>query len=350
MANEVVKSKVIRSELQQMQDDYLPLIDDALKVTGDKYDDYSKQCVLAAMSGIWSVIHAGSIAVNDINSSNIKMLLQDVAARRINPLNNECYFKLQKKWNKDLKQYDYSVEMGIQADGYDTLLSRFGDNVEKVHPYWLVREKDHFTYPKHFGIEVTPPEWEPVADGGKVVRVVYPIEYKDGHVEYHIAERSDVVKNLAAHINQNLQNELFGIPAKATYFRDATPDEQKAITAKRNELKEKIKQLGTVEAIIADPELSKYISPSWREYHSSESMIIRKMRNNVTKKIPKDYSSVYKLMAPDAYIEKDSDEGNIVADVEYKEVKTAPKQFNQAVKVVADKTQQTAQPDTAAPY
>ena len=46
---------------------------------------------------------------------------------------------------------------------------------------------------------------------GKVVRVVYPIEMSDGTIEYHIAEREDVVKNLIAHINQNLMNETFGI-------------------------------------------------------------------------------------------------------------------------------------------
>ena len=49
---------------------------------------------------------------------------------------------------------------------------------------------------------------------GKVVRVVYPIEMSDGTIEYHIAEREDVVKNLIAHINQNLMNETFGIAKK----------------------------------------------------------------------------------------------------------------------------------------
>ncbi len=42
---------------------------------------------------------------------------------------------------------------------------------------------------------MTDPEWGPTGKG-KVVRVVYPIEMSDGTIEYHIAEREDVVKKI----------------------------------------------------------------------------------------------------------------------------------------------------------
>lgn len=35
------------------------------------------------------------------------------------------------------------------------------------------------------------------------------------------------------------------------------------------------------------------ISPAWKEPQSRESMIIRKMRNRIVKKIPKDFSNAY---------------------------------------------------------
>ena len=92
-----------------------------------------------------------------------------------------------------------------------------------VHPYWLVRSGDSFSYGKRKGIEVEPPEWEPTGKG-EVVRVVYPIEYADGHTEFHFGERDDVLKNLYAHLSNNLMNETFGV-CENRY--DATPAQKK---------------------------------------------------------------------------------------------------------------------------
>lgn len=43
------------------------------------------------------------------------------------------------------------------------------------------------------------------------MRVVYPIEYADGNIEYMVGEREGVLKNLYAHLSNNLMNETFGI-------------------------------------------------------------------------------------------------------------------------------------------
>lgn len=136
-------------------------------------------------------------------------------------------------------------------------------------------------------MEITPPEWEE-SGIGKVVRVVYPIQYKDGHIEYLSCERADVLKNLAAHIKNNLQNETFGICAD----RYKATDAQKAqIEAKKKEIMKKVADIGELEAIIDCEELRPYISPSYYETQSRESMIIRKMRNNIMKSIPKKWDN-----------------------------------------------------------
>ena len=94
--------------------------------------------------------------------------------------------------------------MGIEGDGNDALLRNFGVDVKKVYPVWLVKEGDEFTYPKHRGVEVTPPEWEEKGLSQKVIRVVYPVEMNDGKIEYMIAERESVKGNLFAHVRNNL--------------------------------------------------------------------------------------------------------------------------------------------------
>ena len=54
---------------------------------------------------------------------------------------------------------------------------------------------------------------------------------------------------------------------------------------------DKAKELNDLDKILDCPELQPYLSPAWTEPQSRESMIIRKMRNNVMKKIPKDFGN-----------------------------------------------------------
>ena len=78
-------------------------------------------------------------------------------------------------------------------------------------------------------------------------------------------------------------NETFGVCAD----RYKATDEQKAeIAEKKRALLNKAKELD-LEALLDSPDFDKYISPAWKEEQSRESMIIRKMRNNIVKKIPK---------------------------------------------------------------
>ena len=180
------------------------------------------------------------------------------------------------------------LEMGIEGDGNDAILRTFGVDVETVLPYWAVRENDLFEYPTYNGIKMTPPKWTPKGKG-KVVRVVYPIKLKNGTIDYRIAEREDVVRNLHAHIMNNMMNETFGICADRY---KATPEQKIQIEQKKQEIKAKIKNMA-LDELLDFPEVQKWISPSWSEPHSRESMILRKMRNNAVKKFPKNFGSAY---------------------------------------------------------
>src|SRR5699024_3136027 len=205
---------------------------------------------------------------------------------------NEVFFtvrnvKLKKKDANGKDIWKKQIEMGIEGDGNDAILSRFGRGIDEVRNHWLVRENDDFKDASFDGLDMTPPQWTPKGSG-KVVRVVYPIIKKSGAVEYHIAEREDVIVNLLAHIRNNLMNETFGI-AESRFKANA---KQKAeIDKKKDEILNKAEGLG-LDGTLKDEELRKYISPAWKDSQSRESMIVRKMRNNIVKKIPKDFGNV----------------------------------------------------------
>lgn len=291
------EKKQFSTALTKVNDIYYPMIERQLTGNGIQFDDYSKQCVLNSISAINNVLDENNISWNhpQLDHSNITEILLKVASLKLNPSASpkEVYFEIRNvnTKRKDEKGNDIwkkQIKMEIQGDGNDAILSRFGRDVKTVHQYWLVREDDEFEYPIYNGIEMTPPKWRPKGKG-KVVRVVYPIEKTNGTIEYYIAEREDVIKNLIAHVKNNMMNETFGL-AKSRF--EAKPDQKEKIKAKKDEIIQRIKELG-LDGALNDKEIQKYISPAWKEEHSKESMIIRKMRNNIVKKIPKDFGSAY---------------------------------------------------------
>lgn len=349
MANEVTEKKV-NSEIMWMQEHFMPMLDKQLAI-GDsgKIDDYGKQCALSGIDEIFRVIHESGVKATELNSSNVKPILSILALYHINPTaditgNAECYITMRSvnvaaknqpaKWEKKL-------ELKLQTAGYEAMVARSGRNVETVHPKWVVRENDLFELPKHKGLEVTPPVWEPVPNSGKAIAVVIPITYKDGHTEYHFAERSGVKKNLLSHINNNLMNETFGI-APDRY--NATPAEKEQINAKKQDLMNLARSKEAIEDILAEEKLAKYISPAWSD--NTDSMVITKLVKNIVVKIPKETAGVY-AQHNVPIVDDENDKVNIVADVEYKEVKDEPKQFSKAI---AEKKTSAPAPVEDVPY
>lgn len=274
---------VFKSQLAKINDTYMPQIETQLHGNGINMTEYQRTCVINSISSINELLIKEGLTINQIDQSNITQTLMNVAALQLNAAATprEVYFIKRKQKNKNGGGEIQIVEIGIEGDGNDAILSRFGRNVKKVHRHWEVRENDSFTYPGYAGLTVTPPTWAPTGEG-KVIRVVYPIEYGDGQVEYFISEREDVKANLLAHMYNNLMWD-----------------------AKKAEKKEKIKQFAeshNLDDILNSAEMQELgqISPAWREPQSRETMIVRKMRNRIVKKIPKDFSNAYIQSAIDS--------------------------------------------------
>ncbi|MGM0238391.1 hypothetical protein [Enterococcus sp. AZ103] len=267
--------QIYKSQLAKINDTYMPQIETQLRGNGIHMTEYQRTVVINAISSINEMLVKEALGIGDIDQSNITQTLMNVAALQLNAAATprEVYFIKRNQKNKDGNKIQV-IEMGIEGDGNDAILSRFGRNVKTVHRHWEVRKNDDFTYPGYAGLEVTPPTWSPKGEG-EVIRVVYPIEYNDGQVEYFISEREDVKYNLLAHMYNNLMwdNKKVEKKAKIKEFAD---------THSLDEIlnNEEMQNLGN-------------ISPAWKEPQSREAMIIRKMRNRIVKKIPKDFSNAY---------------------------------------------------------
>jgi hypothetical protein len=268
-----------------------------------KLTDYQRTCGINAVTAIDTMLAQKNISWGDasLDASNYQAIIRNVALLELNAAasNREIYFQMRSvnyKGRKDsADNWKQIVEVGIEGDGNEAILRKFGVNVADVLPVWLVRENDTFVYPKHKGIITTDPEWEETGEG-KVVRVVYPIILNGGKIEYRISERADVAKNLCAHINNNMMNETFGLCVDRY---KATADQKAKIAEKKSEIMAKIKNL-TLDEILSCPDVQDFISDAWKSPQSSEAMIIRKMKNNAIKKFPKNFGSAY---AADSYNE-----------------------------------------------
>lgn len=297
---EVAVKQEMNTKLSYYANQYTGLMERDFEEHGLQFDDYSKQCVMASMSAIYGLVTSNKEAMENLQGSNLRQVIGQVASLRLNAnaVPREVYFQLRSKQGAD-GSWHKEVELGIEGDGNDAILRQFGVGVKRVHPVWLVREGDIFSYPKHRGLEMTPPEWEERGESQRVVRVVYPVEMVDGRVEYLISERESVKVNLFAHIRNNLMNETFGIVkgTKKQYGKevartryDATDEEKRQIEVKKQEIYSALRECTCLDEMLSCETAKPYISAAWLD--TSESMIVRKMRNNAIKKYPKNFNSM----------------------------------------------------------
>lgn len=339
---EVAQKQDFNTALSVYTNRFVGLLKTDFQEAGIEFDDYSKQCVVAAMSSIYQLVQSSKTDMNQLNNSTLRNVLGQVASLRLNAnaIPRECYFTLRSR-QKGNNQWEQVVELGIEGDGNDALLRQFGNEVDKVYPVWLVKEGDEFTYPKRKGIEVEPPTWEEKGLSQKVIRVVYPVKLKDGTIEYLIAERESVKTNLIAHIRNNMMNETFGFvtgknsKGKDRTRYDATDEEKSKIKAKKNEIMEAVRKCETLEDMLNCEVARPYISAAWLD--TPEQMFVRKMRNNAIKKFPKNLNSIasssllqmddtYKASREEIAENENSQpfevEGNVVAEAQAVEVET----------------------------
>lgn len=260
------KSAAFQTAMQKVQNAYM----DSIIKQGEKmhivYDSEQIACGNALLSAMTEQMESKGLAVKDMDQTKLIRVIQEATLLRLNANANpkECYVIVRSPRNQ--KPY---FDFGIMGDGYDKILRRYGVGVKKVHPFWAVREHDDFTYPSFDGMEIKPPTWAPKDMTSKVVRVVYPIEMTDGSIVWEIAEREDVKKNLLAHIGQNLMYDT-----KHAGMVDRLADMR-------------------LDDILKDKEALEVISPAWKSPQSKESMILRKMRNNAIKAMPKDFGNAF---------------------------------------------------------
>lgn len=280
----VAAKKEFTTALSQWSNEVTGLVARDYEACGVQFDEYSKQCAMSAMTNIYQLVKTSGVDIKTMDTSNLREIVGQCAGLKLNAnaVPRECYFQLRKK--KIGNNYVQTVEMGIEGDGNDAILRQWGENVDTVYPVWIVKEGDNFTYPKHKGIEVVPPEWEQMGQSEKVDKVVYPVKLKDGTVQYLIAERQSVKTNLFAHIRNNLMNETFGI-CESRY--KATDKQLEEIKERKDIIFDALRKCDTVEDMLKCEEARPYISAAWLD--TPESMIVRKMRNNAIKKFKKNY-------------------------------------------------------------
>lgn len=279
--NAVVEYKSGLVKIQQL---YVDMVTRNAQEMALSYDEYQVNCVRNSLSKMVELLRKDGLTINDIDQNNLTETLETIALLRINmnAVPNEGYLMIRntkisawvngEKKDKWIKEFEF----GLEGDGNDKLLRKYGVDIKKVHNYWLVREGDDFTYPSFDGLSVVPPKWAPKGYVKKVIRVVYPIELMDGSVQYLVSEREGATINLQAHIINNIKMQK----------------EEKMSSAKKQEISKRIATM-SLEEMLNDDELRGIMSPAWRDPHSQEAMIIRKMRNNATRKYPKEYENVY---------------------------------------------------------
>lgn len=299
--------QTMTTALSQWTNTVTDLVVNDFHTNGVEFDSYAKECAMNSMSSIYQMVKASGVAMNEIDTSNLREIVGECASLKLNANGypRECYFQLRKKKIGD--NYVQTVEMGIEGAGQESLLRNFGVNVDTVYDWWLVKQGDDFVYPKRKGLKMTDPEWEQKGLSQKTIRVVLPIKLKDGSVTYLISERESVKTNLFAHVRNNLMNETFGI-AQSRF--KATDAQKKQIDDKKEEIYDALRKCETVDDMLACEIARPYISGAWLD--TSESMVIRKMQNNAVRKFPKNFDN----MAKESFMQMDETYQNAQEEIE----------------------------------
>lgn len=268
--------------LMAAQTDYVGAIGKGLQSIVGKIDSYQATCGYNILMAINLALAKDNLNFKSpgVDRESINNAIKYVIIYRLNTDNKEVFAIVRNekrgtitKTNDKGQTYEAAnwvkvIEVKPQYKGVLKILSSYGRDVERVYPEWIVRENDPFKYPYHKGIETIPPEWEQRNGEGKILRVVVPIKYKDGTIDYRIAERESVATNIKAQIKQSLMGE-----------------DQK----KKEEILAKMQDM-TLDQLLEDKSLAKYINDTYTGI-SKDEMLITKLVLNATKRVQIDYQS-----------------------------------------------------------
>ena len=270
MAQEIT-TKIQTVSMMKSQQQLVSSISQGLESIIGKSTDYQRLCGYNILNSINTLLSKNGLNHTSpkVDKESVYDAIKFAVVYQLNTDNKEVFVITRNEKRKDSTGKEFyitKIECKPQYKGQLKIISTFGRKVKKVYPEWIVREGDEFTYATFKGIEVIPPTWTPKNSEGKVVRVVVPVMYNDGFVDYRIAERESVATNIKAQIKQSVMFDS-NKEKILTMISDMTLDE-----------------------LLTSKELSKYINDTYTGI-SQEEMIITKLVINATKRVPVDYTS-----------------------------------------------------------
>ena len=279
MANEVT-TKVKTVSMMSVQKDYITNIGKGLEEILGSMSPYQALCGYNILNKINTLLAKEGLSHQspNVDKQSINDAIKFVIAYQLNTDNNEVFVmirnqkvKYHDKEDNEKEKWVKAIECKPQYRGVLKIVAAYGRNVKRVYPEQIVREGDDFKYATFRGIEVVPPEWTPKNPEGKILRVIVPIEYNDGYVDYRIAERESVAVNIKAQIKQT----LMGLKDKDEANRIAVLTKDK-----------------TLDELLSDSLLTPYINETYKGI-SAEEMLITKLVINATKRVPIEYKSAF---------------------------------------------------------
>ena len=307
MKNEVTttkKSEIALTGGLAIQERLLAELDKANQEFGADFTKYGRTCAVNCIAGIMTFCKGNGIEMAQIDPTLLRLQVQNIGYTELNyaSIPSEIYFDLRKTGQKvkvkkngeEVELETYSLVIKPQGAGNEKLVRKYGVGLKKgsgLHNAILIREGDEFIMPQFNGMEMTPPRYIPQLKNAnnKIIAVVYPAEKEDGSVEYLMATRESVKANIIAQIRQNtlytFKEEYVGKNGK-TYERV----DKEARDKFYDELNKKAEGM-TLDEMLADEEILKYVNPTYTSGGSKEQMILRKMKNNALKNYPKEYDN-----------------------------------------------------------
>lgn len=260
-----VKTKTV--SMMSAQKSYIDSIGKGLETIIGSATTYQALCGYNMLNSINTLLAKEGLnhtKKDKVDQESINDAIKFAMVYQLNTDNKEVFVIIRN--TKTTNGWIKKVECKPQYKGQLKIIATYGRNVKKVYPEWIVREGDDFTYATFRGIEVEPPTWTPKSRDGKVVRVVVPIQFNDGFIDYRIAERESIATNIKAQIKQSLTGK----------------DEAARINALAKDM--------TLDQLLTDPTLEPYINETYKGI-SSEEMIITKLIINATKRVAIEYGS-----------------------------------------------------------
>lgn len=289
-----------------IQQKLLDELDKANQEFGANFTPYGKTCAINCIAGVVSFCKANGIEMTKIDPTLLRLQVQNVGFTELNyaSIPSEIYFDLRKTsvkaTNKETGEEEtkevYTIAIKPQGAGNEKLVRKYGVGLKKgsgLHNAILIRDGDEFIMPQFNGMTMTPPIYKPQLKNAnnKVVAVVYPAEKEDGSVEYLIATRDSVKANIIAQIRQNTLYTF-----KETYVGKNGKEYERVNKEARDKFYDELNKKAegmTLDEMLADEEILKYVNPTYTSGGSKEQMILRKMKNNALKNYPKEYDNSY---------------------------------------------------------